>query len=123
MPIVTIAHRCENSETNRLNPAAGKITAMQSGSSVCLKKVMFGSSHSKVSSPTPPLEPAANLARLISTFTDSTAVNHSGQPDLYVLAKLRPNPSTRTSQRVNRFLAFGCFPFISGCLVFRSSCS
>ena len=93
MPIVTIAHRCENSETNRLNPAAGKITAMQSGSSVCLKKVMFGSSYSKVSSPTPPLVAAANLARLVSTFTDSTAVNHSSQPDLYALAKLRPNPS------------------------------
>ena len=70
MPIVTIAHRCENSGTNRLNPAAGKITAMQRGSSAFLKKVVFGSSHSKVSSPTPPLEPAANLARLVSTFTD-----------------------------------------------------
>ena len=34
-----------------------------------------------------------------------------------------PNPSTRTSLRVNRFLAFSCFPLISGCLVFRSSCS
>ena len=77
MPIVTIAHRGGNSGTNRLNPAAGKITAMQSGSSALLKKVMFGSSHSKVSSPTPPLEPAANLARLVSIFTDSTAVNHS----------------------------------------------
>ena len=93
MPIVTIAHRCENSGTNRLNPAAGKIAAMQSGSSAFTKKVMFGSSHSKVSSPTPLLEPAANLARLVSTFTDPTAVNHSGQPDLYALAKLRPNPS------------------------------
>ena len=30
-----------------------------------------------------------------------------------------PNPSTRTSLRVKRFLAFGCFPLISGCLVFR----
>ena len=88
MLIVTIAHRCENSVTNRLNPAAGKTTAMQSGSSAFLKKVMFGSSHTKVSSPTPPLKPAANLARLVSTFTDSTAVNHSGQPDLYALAKL-----------------------------------
>ena len=39
MPIVTIAHRCENSGTNRHNPAAGKITAMQSGSSASLKKV------------------------------------------------------------------------------------
>ena len=67
--------------------------AMQSSSSAFLKKVMFGSSHSKVSSPTLPLEPAANLARLVSTFTDSTAVNHSGQPDLYAMAKLRPNPS------------------------------
>ena len=38
MPIVTIAHRCENSRTNRFNPAAGKITAMQSGSSAFLKK-------------------------------------------------------------------------------------
>ena len=93
MPTVTIAHRGENSGTNRLNPAAGKITAMQSGSSAFLKNIMFGSSYSKVSSPTPPLEPAANLARLVSTFTDSTAVNHSGQPDLYTLAKLRPNPS------------------------------
>ena len=93
MPIVTIAHRCENSENNRHNPAAGKTTAMQSGSSAFLKKAMFGSSHSKVSSPTPPLEPAANEARLVSTFTDSIAVNHSGQPDLYALAKLRPNPS------------------------------
>ena len=93
MPIVTIAHRCENSETHRFNPAAGRIMAMQSGSSAFLKKVMFGSSHSKVSSPTPLLETAANLARLVSTFTDSTAVNHNGQPDLYALAKLRPNPS------------------------------
>ena len=93
MPIVTIAHRCEYSGTNRLNPATGKITAMQSVSSAFQKKVMFGSSHSKVSSPTPPLEPAANLARLVSTFTDSTAVNRSGQPDMYALAKLRPNPS------------------------------
>ena len=92
MPIVTIAHWGGNLGTNRLNPAAGKITAMQSGSSAFLKKVMFGSSHSKVSSPTPPLEPAANLARLVSNFTDSAAVNHS-QPDLYALAKLRPNPS------------------------------
>ena len=88
MPIVTIAHRCENSGINRLNPAAGNITTMQRGPSVFLKKAMIGSSHSKVSSPTPPLEPAANLARLVSTFTDSTAVNHSGQPDLYALAKL-----------------------------------
>ena len=91
MPIVTIAHRCENSGTTRLNPAAGKITAMQSCSSAFLKRVKFGSSHSKVSSPTPPLEPAANLARLVSTFSDSTAVTHSSQPDLYVLAKQRPN--------------------------------
>ena len=45
MPIVTIAHRCENSGTNRLNPAAGKITAMQSGSSAFLRKIMFGNSH------------------------------------------------------------------------------
>ena len=82
MPIVTIALWCENSGTNRLNTAARKITAMQSGYSAFLKKFMFGSSHSKVSSPTPPLEPAANLARLVSTFTHSTAVNHSGQPDL-----------------------------------------
>ena len=29
MPIVTIAHRCENLGTTRLNPAAGKITAMK----------------------------------------------------------------------------------------------
>ena len=93
MPFVTITHRRENSGTNRLNSAAGKIIAMQSGSSAFLKKVMFGSFHSKVSSPTPRLEPAANLARLVSTFTDSTTVNHSGQPDLYALAKLRPNPS------------------------------
>ena len=93
MSIVTIAHRCENSGTNRVNPAAGKITAMQSSSSAFLKIDMFGSSHSKVSSPTPPLEPAANLTRLVSTITDSTGVNHSGQPDLYALAKLRPNPS------------------------------
>ena len=93
MPIVTIANQCENSGTNWLNLAAGKITAIQSGSSAFLKVVMFGSPHSNVSSPTPPLEPAANLALLVSTFTDSTAVNHSGQPDLYALAKLRPNPS------------------------------
>ena len=59
MPIVTIAHRCENSGTNRLNPAAGKITAMQSGSSSFLKKVVFGSSHSKVSSTTSPVLAAA----------------------------------------------------------------
>ena len=38
MPILTIAHRCDNSGTNRLNPAAGKIAAMQSGSSAFLKK-------------------------------------------------------------------------------------
>ena len=38
MPIVTIARRCENSGTNRRNPAAGKITAMQSGSSALQKK-------------------------------------------------------------------------------------
>ena len=93
IPIVTIANRYENLGANRLNPVAGKITAMQSGPSAFLKIVMFGNSHSKVSSPTPPLEPAANLARLVSTFSDSTAVNHSGQPDLYALAKLRPNPS------------------------------
>ena len=93
MPIVTIAYRCGNSGTNRLNPAVGKITEMQSGSSAFLEAVMFGSSHSKVSSPTPPLEPAANMARLVLTLTDSTAVNHSDQPDLYALAKLRPNPS------------------------------
>ena len=93
MPIVTIALWCENSGTNRLNTAARKITAMQSGYSAFLKKVMFGSSHSKVSLPTPPLERAANFARLVSTFTDSTAVNQSGQPNLCALAKLRPNPS------------------------------
>ena len=49
MPFVTITHRRENSGTNRLNSAAGKIILMQSGSSAFLKKVMFGSSHSKVS--------------------------------------------------------------------------
>ena len=42
LPIVTIAHRCENSGTNRLNPATGKITAMQSGSSAFVKKVLIG---------------------------------------------------------------------------------
>ena len=101
MPIVTIAYRCGNSGTNRLNLAAGKITEMQSGSSALPEKVIFGSSHSKVSSPALPLEPAANLARLVSILTDSNAVDHSGQPDLYALAKLRPNPS------LNRHFAVG----------------
>ena len=105
MPIVTIAHRCDNSGTKRLNPAARKTTAMQSGSRAFLEKIMFGSSHSKASSPTPPVEPAANLARLVSTFTDSTAVNHSGQPDLYALAKLRPNPSL--NRTLHSLPAFG----------------
>ena len=102
MPFETISHWRGNSNGNQHHSERVQITAMQSDSRAFLKKVMFGSSHSKVSSLAPPLEPAASLARLVSTFTDSTAVNHSGQPDLYALAKLRPNPSTRTSPHVKK---------------------
>ena len=93
MPIETISHCRGDSNGNQHHSEQVQIAAMQSGSRPFLNKVMFGSSHSKVSSPTLPLEAAANPARMVSTCTYSTAVNHSGQPGLYALAKLWPNTS------------------------------